>query len=73
MDIVCQRRYMIFFQLPLVPETLLTAFRGALAQIVFQLQRDTLERDEAKIYMDVFRRPGSKSFSNRAFTSSDNL
>lgn len=52
-------RYMIFFQLPSVPELLLTAFNSSLFEWIFQ--RPGLGAQEAKVYQDLYRRP-SKSF-----------
>lgn len=45
--------YMIFFQLPVVPELLLTAFRASLFRWVFQ--RPGLKEEDAKAYLYLYR------------------
>jgi hypothetical protein len=55
---------MIFFQLPIVPELLLTAFGASLFCWVFQ--RPGLEPKDAKAYLDLYQRP-SKSKSSSSF------
>ncbi|XP_046463905.1 epoxide hydrolase 4-like isoform X1 [Daphnia pulex] len=47
--------YMIFFQLPVVPEKLLTAFGASLFCWVFQ--RPGLEHKDAKAYLDLYQHP----------------
>lgn len=55
---------MIFFQLPVVPELLLTAFHASLFRWVFQ--RPGLKDEDAKAYLYLYQRP-SKSFSFQIF------
>ena len=58
-QIINKKRYMIFFQLPVVPEKLLTAFGASLFRWVFQ--RPGLKPQDAKAYLDLYQSP-SKSF-----------
>lgn len=58
-------RYMIFFQLPVIPEKVLTAFGASLFQWLFQ--RPGLTEQENKAYLDLYQ-DWSKSISLRSYS-----
>lgn len=53
-------RYMTFFQLPRVPERLMTAFGGALFRWAFQRPGD-VQSPETQAYLDLFQSPGESA------------
>ena len=51
---------MYFFQLPLIPEILLTAFGGSFFYYWIHRGRETvIGADNVQVYMDLYQRPGT--------------